>query len=268
MSLFMKNEEKKNKIIPSVVTFIVMTLIFVILYFVGLSYQIPPPAARKVILIEIGTEGGGGGGGGGGNSEGVRHAAGNESVIRQLETERVSESPLIHSPDVSLPSIPVSVKKSNTSNTDNAQPVVTEPNPNPNAVYRPGMGGGRGGGTGTGTGTGEGSGRGPGFGSGEGGGRGSGFGTGEGSGRGSGVGYGTGNRGYTYMPELNVSVTGTVYVEVYVNMAGNVIDARVITSQKYPTTITDSRVQAECVAKAKTAKYKPGKEEIRIIIFK
>jgi len=149
-----------------------------------------------------------------------------------------------------LPSIPVSLKKSISE--DNTPATVAEPSPNPNAAYRPGMGGGKGGGTGTGTGTGKGSG----------------FGEGEGSGNGGGIGYGVGNRGYTYMPELNVSEPGTVYVEVHVDEAGVVVDARVITSRKYPTTITDSRVQAQCVAKAKTAKYRPGKEELRIIVFK
>ena len=82
------------------------------------------------------------------------------------------------------------------------------------------------------------------------------------------ISYGTGTRGYTYMPSLTVTELGVVYVEVHISTDGTVVDARVINNSKYPTTITNSRIQAECVAKAKTAKYKPGKEELRIIVFK
>lgn len=209
----------------------------IIMNFFGLYYQVPPPPAKKVLLIEMNMEVGGGGGGG------------NESPNHLKVAGGTAENYLTSS-DISLPSIPVSLKKSISE--DNTPATVAEPTPNPNAAYRPGMGGGKGGGTGTGTGTGKGSG----------------FGEGEGSGNGGGIGYGVGNRGYTYMPELNVSEPGTVYVEVHVDESGVVVDARVITSRKYPTTITDSRVQAQCVAKAKTAKYRPGKEELRIIVFK
>ncbi|MEG1556695.1 MAG: hypothetical protein RR356_08240, partial [Bacteroidales bacterium] len=83
-----------------------------------------------------------------------------------------------------------------------------------------------------------------------------------------GVGYGTGNRGYTYMPDLTVNQMGQVFVEVHVNADGDVIEARIVNNSKYPTTITDSRIQADCIAKAKTAKYRKGKEEFRIIVFK
>ncbi len=70
------------------------------------------------------------------------------------------------------------------------------------------------------------------------------------------------------MPDLTVTELGVVYVEVHISTDGTVVDARVVNNSKYPTTITNSRIQAECVAKAKTAKYKPGKEELRIIVFK
>lgn len=209
----------------------------IIMNFFGLYYQVPPPPAKKVLLIEMNMEVGGGGGGG------------NESPNHLKVAGGTAENYLTSS-DISLPSIPVSLKKSISE--DNTPATVASPTPNTNAAYRPGMGGGKGGGTGTGTGTGKGSG----------------FGEGDGSGNGGGIGYGVGNRGYTYMPELNVTEPGTVYVEVHVDESGVVVDARVITSRKYPTTITDSRVQAQCVAKAKTAKYRPGKEELRIIVFK
>lgn len=97
---------------------------------------------------------------------------------------------------------------------------------------------------------------------------GSGSGKGYGEGVGNGIGYGSGNRGYVYMPDLMVAETGQIYVEVHVDEDGNVIDARVINNSKYPTTVANASVQAECVAKAKTAKYKKGKEELRIIVFK
>ena len=119
-----------------------------------------------------------------------------------------------------------------------------DPKPDSGASYRPGRGGGSGSGVGAGSGTGH------------------------GEGISSDIGYGIGTRGFTYMPDLRVSYTGMVYVEVHVGSDGSVLDARVINNSKYPTTITDSRIQAECVAKAKTAKYKPGKEELRIIVFK
>lgn len=82
------------------------------------------------------------------------------------------------------------------------------------------------------------------------------------------VAYGTGNRGYTYMPDLTVSESGVVFVEVHVDTDGNVIDARVVSTDKYPTTITDKHILEDCVARAKTAKYRKGKEELRIIVFK
>jgi hypothetical protein len=230
------NEEKKVRLFSWISTGIFMVILFVIMYFLGLYQQVPPPPAKKVLLIEMSMEGGGGGGG-------------NESPNHLKVAGGTAENYLTSS-DISLPSIPVSVKKSTSQ--ENSTVAVTEPSPNTNAAYRPGIGGGKGGGTGTGNGTGKGSG----------------FGEGEGSGSGGGIGYGTGNRGYTFMPELNVTEPGTVYVEVHVDEAGIVVDARVITSRKYPTTITDSRVQTQCVAKAKTAKYRPGKEELRIIVFK
>jgi len=99
-------------------------------------------------------------------------------------------------------------------------------------------------------------------------GSGGGTGLGSGKGNGGGVSYGTGNRGYTYMPDLTVSETGTVYVEVHVDTEGNVVEAHVINNSKYPTTITNPRIQADCISKAKTAKYRKGKEELRIIVFK
>jgi hypothetical protein len=227
------SEEKKNKTIAASVTTAVMIALLLMMLFCGLSYQNPPPPAKKAILIELSTMGGGGGGG-------------NEAPSQQKRTRGSAEN-IVTQNSEDAPTIPRGDKKTTTN-----KPTVVEPKPDQNSMYRAGRGGGNGGGTGTGSGSGTGSGIGP----------------GEGSGSGGGIGYGTGTRGYTYMPDLTVNEAGTVYVEVHISADGKVVDARVINNSKYPTTITNSRIQADCVAKAKTAKYKPGKEELRIIVFK
>ena len=228
------DQEKKNKIISAGVTAITMLLLMVFMICCGFTEMVPPPPAKKSIMIEL-TSGGGGGGG----VQAPQKTQHSSSSTEQVATQNAEEAPVINNPTKPQP------KADNT-------PAVQEPKPDPNATYRPGRGGGSGGGSGTGTGSGNGSGLGP----------------GDGGGSGGGIGYGTGNRGYTYMPDLTVSETGTVYVEVHVDVNGNVLEARVINNSKYPTTITNSRIQADCVAKAKTAKYKKGKEELRIIVFK
>lgn len=110
--------------------------------------------------------------------------------------------------------------------------------------------------------------RGGGIGSGSGGGFGSGLGPGTGGGHGGGVGYGTGSRGMINNINTTVNEEGQVCVEVHVTEEGNVISARVINTSKFKTTITNSTIQAQCLAQAKQARYKPGKEELRVIIFK
>jgi hypothetical protein len=142
--------------------------------------------------------------------------------------------------------------KSTKTKSDNT--VASEPKPEPGAAYRPGKGGGSGGGTGTGTGTGAGMGLG------------SGEGAGEGSGKG--IGYGSGNRAYVNIPDVNISENGVVYVEVHVTAQGSVINARIISTPKYPTNITNATILEDCLVRARSAKYITGKEELRIIVFK
>ena len=245
-------QEQKNKTISTVITIVVMILIIIFLSFCSLKSIYPPPPPRKVITIEMHTEYSGGGGGGGNKS-----SAGQDTRV----TVNTHSRDILSAHDISLPSIPnaVPIATSNDAPVTNNEPVA--PSPNPNAQYRPGMGGGGGTGSGGGTGTGHGTG----FGSGVGAGTGSGSGGGHGSGQG--IGYGSGNRGYTHMPNLTINEVGKVYVEVHVSETGTVTDARVINNSKYPTTITNSKIQQECVAKAKTARYKPGNEELRIIVF-
>lgn len=234
----MTKEEKKNKTIAAITSLVVLVIAFILMAFCGLKQMVPPPEAKKVILIEMQMESGGGGGGG--------NMVSNSSKPRGASAEN-----LLTQQDVSLPSIPTSTREEDMASANDVEE-KSNPAPNPNAVYRPGMGGGSGGGSGKGTGSGLGSG----------------IGEGEGTGTGGNIGYGTGGRGYTYMPDVTVNEDGVVYVEVHIEASGKVVEARVINNRKYPTTITNSRIQAECVAKAKTARYKPGKEELRIIVFK
>ena len=106
-----------------------------------------------------------------------------------------------------------------------------------------------------------------GTGSGIGSGTGSGLGPGEGGGHGGGIGYGTGTRGMINTINTTVNQEGQVCVEVHVTAEGNVISARVINTAKFRTTISNSAIQAQCIAQAKQARYKAGKEELRVIIF-
>jgi len=228
--------ERKNQIISSFVTALIMMLVFIMLYVFGLYSQIPPPPARDFILLEF-TSGGGGGGG----SNMPKSAQSASSEASNLATQETEEAPVVASNPKPTPS-------------QNENAVVAEAKPEPGATYRKGTGGGTGGGTGTGTGTGTGMG----LGSGEGGGEGS----------GKGIGYGSGNRGYVNIPDVNINESGVVYVEVHVTAQGNVINARILSTPKYPTNITNAKIQQECLARALAAKYKTGKEELRVIMFK
>ena len=123
--------------------------------------------------------------------------------------------------------------------------------PSQSAMYKGRGGTGSGGGLGSGIGSGTGSGLGP----------------GEGGGHGGGIGYGTGTRGMINTINTTVNQEGQVCVEVHVTAEGNVISARVINTAKFRTTISNNAIQAQCIAQAKQARYKPGKEELRVIIF-
>lgn len=90
---------------------------------------------------------------------------------------------------------------------------------------------------------------------------------GQGSSSGSGIGYGTGLRGLVHPINTSVSEEGQVCVEVHVMVDGTVSEAWVINSGNHKTTITNHQIQQQCVQEAKRAKYKPGKEELRILVF-
>lgn len=214
-----------------------MVFVFIVLYVLGLYSQIPPPAAKQMILIEF-TSGGGGGGG----SEMPKAAKSAPSNAPDLATQEVEDAPVV-----------TRNPRPSDTKTDH-QAVTSEPKPDPGAAYRPGKGGGSGGGTGTGSGTGAGMGLGAG--------------EGAGAGSGKGIGYGSGNRAYVNIPDVNINENGVVYVEVHVTAQGNVINAKILSTPKYPTNITNAKIQQDCIARALSAKYVTGKEELRIIVFK
>jgi len=251
--------ETKNKVVSSFVTTVVMTLLLLLLYVLRLYSQVPPPEPKKMILIELTPYGGGGGGGGGRGGIGgfnmptPENALANE--VMNMATQNAEDAP-----EIASNSKPANPKK------DNEVAATTEPKPEPGATYSSRKGSSTGSGSGTGHGTGTGSGSGSGSGSGTGMGIGSGDGAGIGSGRG--IGYGTGIRNYVNIPDVNINENGTVYVLVHVTAQGNVINADIISTSKYPTTITNTKVRQECISRALSAKYSPGKEELRIIEFK
>ena len=169
------------------------------------------------------------GGGGGGGSP---HAA------SPNKTKSTGKSTATQNADKNAPAVNKGTGKTN----DNNAPKV-----NNNAMYGQ-RGSGSGGGSGSGSGTGFGSG----------------FGPGEGGGSGGGIGYG--NRKPVYLPEMPVKENGQVKVRVLVGTDGKVLDADIVPQG---TTITNSAIRQECIAKAKQAKYPPSsKEEYNFIIFK
>ena len=231
------SKENKNKLISASVTAGVMALLMLFMLVCGFTHQVPPPPAKKVILIELEEEIGGGGGGGG----------------KPQQAPNVQPTPATQS---AVTTNDATAPATNYTQTATPQQTTTAPKVNTNALFS-GVGGGTGTGNGMGTGSGSGSGRG------------TGIGTGDGAGNGGGIGYGTGNRGYRRAPEitLNVSESGSVYVEVEIDENGNVIAAKVISNSKYPTSITSSSIREECVRRAKGVKYLSGKHEYRVIVF-
>ncbi len=177
------------------------------------------------------------GGGGGGGNEAPAKTKSQPSASENIATQNAVEAQEVYTNP--------NVKKNSNNNS------VNTPKPDQNAMFRPGKGGGTGGGNGTGSGPGTGSGIGP----------------GKGAGSGGGIGVGYGSRGMVKIPDLTIKEEGKVYVEVHVSEDGTVLDAKVISSQKYPTSITSAVIRNECIQRAKQAKYVKGKEELRIIVF-
>lgn len=230
------NENRKDTIVAWAITVGCMALVMVLLLAFGLKSQIPPPPPKKTFYVELDASVGGGGGGG-------------------VETPTQKQVKTTSSPNYATQNAQdaPSVAKAPKTNPNSQQTETPKPTINQNAMFKGGRGGtGSGGGSGSGIGTGSGSGLGP----------------GTGSGSGGGIGYGTGTRGLINNINTTVNEEGQVSVEVHVSAEGRVLEARVINNSKFKTTITNSAIQLECVRKAKQAVYKPGKEELRVIVFR
>lgn len=227
------NENRKDNVIAWCTTIGIMALLLILLLACSLKTQIPPPPPKQMVYVDIAPVGGGGGGGTPQVASNPKPASG-----QNYATQNAQDAP--------------AVSHSNRTST-NQQPQTTpaEPKPDQSSMYHGRGGTGSGGGQGSGIGSGTGSGLGP----------------GEGAGSGGGIGYGTGHRGMINNIDATVNEEGQVCVEVHIAADGHIIDARVINNNKYKTTITNRNIQQQCVARAKQARYKPGKEELRIIIF-
>ena len=225
--------EQKDRMWSGLSSLLSIALIIVLLLTFGLKSQIPPPPPKKTFYVELDAEVGGGGGGG---MDAPSPNKVTNTAAPNYATQNASAAPAVSHSD-----------KTSTTTTQPAQPKVDQ-----SAMFKGGKGGsGSGGGKGSGIGTGEGSGLGP----------------GQGSGSGGGVGYGTGSRGLVHPINTSVSEEGQVCVEVHVLADGTVSEAHIINSGNHKTTITNRTIQQQCVQEAKRAKYKPGKEELRIIVF-
>jgi len=226
-------KEQSDRLWSGLSAFLAMVLIIVLLLSFGLKSLIPPPPPKKTFYVELDAEVGGGGGGGmdAPSPNKVANTAAPNYATQNAET---------------APATSHSDKTSTT--TQPATPKVDQ-----GAIFKGGKGGsGSGGGKGSGVGTGVGSGLGP----------------GTGGGSGGGIGYGTGSRGLVKQINTSVNEEGQVCVEVHVLADGTVSEAHVINNSKHKTTITNRNIQQQCVQEAMRAKYKSGKEELRIIVFK
>ncbi len=227
------NENRKDNAIAWAATVGIMALLLILLLACSLKTQIPPPPPKNLVYVDIASIGGGGGGGTPDVASKPKPATG-----QNYATQNAQDAPAVsHS--------------NRTSANQNRQTTPSTPKPDQSSMYRGRGGTGSGGGSGSGIGTGSGSGLGP----------------GEGAGSGGGAGYGTGHRGMLNNIDATVNEEGKVYVEVHIAADGRVIDARIISNAKYKTTITNRNIQQQCVSRAKQAIYKPGKEELRIIVF-
>lgn len=228
------NEDRKYKIVSWCVTIVTLALIIVLLLACSLKSQVPPPPPKKTFYVDIESFGGGGGGGVETPTRAPRRASSSPNYATQNAQD--------------APSVAHSTKTSTTANT---QPANTQPQLNPNATYHGHGGTGSGGGSGSGIGSGNGSGLGP----------------GTGGGSGGGVGYATGRRSMINDIDTRVTEEGQVSVEVHVFADGHVEDARIVNSNQFKTTITNRTIQQQCLQQARRARYKQGKEELRVIVF-
>ncbi len=236
------SEQKKNKLISAGSTTVIMMLLLLFMLFCGFTYQNPPPQAKKVIMIELDEEYGGGNHQKGGSK-------GNTAAPSATNANAASQP-------ASAPNYVTDSKASVSTNASTVKtPVPQQPQVNSNALFKGSQNGST-------AGSGNGLGRGNGLGQGDD--------SGNGMGAGRGIGYGNGTRPFRRTPdlELPVSESGQVSVEVEIAANGQVINAKIINTKNYPTTVTKASVQQECLNKAKKISYREGEHELRIIVFK
>lgn len=226
------NENRTHTLISAIVSLVSMIMIIILLLVFGLKSQIPPPPPKKTFYVDIEQLAGGGGGGG------------EDAPTPQNAPAPSAPNYATQNAQHNVPSAP----KAPTTSTQ----TTSAPKVNQQAMYKGGRKGpGTGGGDGNGNGLGTGNGLGP----------------GTGSGSGGGIGYGHGSRGLVNNINTVVTEEGQVSVEVHILADGTVIDAKVVNTSEHKTTIANSQIQRLCVAKAKQARYKAGKEELRVIVF-
>ena len=212
----------KDDLIASGSTIAALVLIIVLLLAFGLKSIIPPPPPKKTFYVDIAEYAGGGGGGG---TPDPTPSTSRQPSGQTYATQNAQSAP--------------SVAQSDKPSTTNSQPAVSTPKPDQSAMFQKGKyGNGSGGGGGNGIGPGNGDGLGP----------------GEGDGHGGGIGYGDGTRKRINDINTNVPEEGQVCVEIHITADGTVIDARIINTSKFKTTITNSAILNQCIAQAKKAR--------------
>ncbi|MDR0606657.1 MAG: energy transducer TonB [Bacteroidales bacterium] len=236
------NEEKRNKIIATLITVVFHGLLLYCFVFIGLTYQVPPPPEYG---IEVDM------GGGGGGSE--RQTANRVNATNQptsapkenISTQNVEESTTLNATRTPTPQ-PTTPNPIQTED----EKIDETPTVNPNALFRRNATQG-GGGSGSGAG--------------------SGVGSGTGTGTGSNFGSGAGNYGGDFFldgrpvikkeyPKAKNNLEGVVKVDFRADREGNVIYAK---AGGRGTTINDSQIWEECERAAMRSKFK-AKQDAQI----
>lgn len=227
---------------------VIMALLFVFMIFCGFTYLDPPPAPKKVVMIELDEDYGNGHQGGGNHQQGG--SQGNDNAPPHEATQAASPKPNTSNLRQNTRTDSRSKVSDNSSKQNQSQTV------NNKAIFKGASSTGQGNGQGMGAGSGQGNGLG--------------LGDAGSGGNGTGIGTGTGHRPYRGTPNLRLDVDETpgskVYVEVEVTSAGDVVSAKVLNDKKHRTTASVA-TQNKCIARSKTVKYNRGEHEYRIIVF-
>lgn len=243
----MKKDDER-KLISAGGTLVVMAILFIFMIFCGFSYLDPPPAPKKVIMIELEEEFGNGHKGGGNHQEGGSQGNDNAPPHDATQTAKPKQN--------------TNTKRQNnrtdsrSSVSDNSSAQSQGQTVNNRALFPGSASSGQGNGQGMGAGSGQGNGLG--------------LGDAGSGGSGTGIGTGTGHRPYRGTPNLKLDVDETpgskVYVKVEVTNSGDVVDATIMNDKNHRTTASAS-TQKKCIARAMKVKYNKGEHEYRIIVF-